>query len=285
MTSIRDGEFNPLLHGEKLFQQWCVDSHLQVEANNLNFIRSQQKKLKVEQYRNLTVHLQNQTDGDTQVGSTVILPSSFQGSARNMRERYHDTMSIVRKYGSPHLFITMTCNANWPEITDNLFAAQSASDRPDIVARVFNLNLKSLMDDVTKKQVFGRVKAFIYTIEFQKRGLPHAHILVSLDEENIPNDATKIDKIVTAKIPNNETEPVLHEIVKRCMMHGPCGTQNPNSPCMENNKCQKNFPKAFNEETKADVNGYPLYRRRQGATITVRNTTLDNRYVVPSTNT
>ncbi|XP_076054466.1 uncharacterized protein LOC143033151 [Oratosquilla oratoria] len=43
-TAIRGGEFNPLLHGGKLFQQWIVNSYLQVEANNLNFIKTQQNQ-------------------------------------------------------------------------------------------------------------------------------------------------------------------------------------------------------------------------------------------------
>ena len=37
--AVRDEEFNPILHGGKLFQQWAVDSHLQVEANNLDFVK------------------------------------------------------------------------------------------------------------------------------------------------------------------------------------------------------------------------------------------------------
>ncbi|WJX85126.1 DNA helicase [Trifolium repens] len=36
----------------------------------------------------------------------------------------------------------------------------------------------TIVDDIKKEgEIFGKVKAVIYTIEFQKRGLPHAHIL------------------------------------------------------------------------------------------------------------
>ena len=53
------------------------------------------------------------------------------------------------------------------------------------------------------------------------------------------------------------------------MVHGPCGTSNPTSPCMhDGKKCLIKFPKSFNERTMFDDNGYPLYRRRDtGATI------------------
>ena len=45
-----------------------------------------------------------------------FLPSSFKGSPRNFYQRYLDAMAIVRVYGAPNLFITFTCNSNWPEI-------------------------------------------------------------------------------------------------------------------------------------------------------------------------
>ena len=57
-------------------------------------------------------------------------------------------MAICRKYGRPHLFITMTTNSKWSEIVDSLEENEEASDRPDIVARVFNLKLNELIKDL-----------------------------------------------------------------------------------------------------------------------------------------
>jgi len=66
------------------------------------------------------------------------------------------------------------------------------------------------------------------------------------------------------------------------MLHGPCGTDYPSSPCMVKGKCTKNFPKNFNMHTTIDSTGFPLYRREdKGAQITKKNIQLDNRYVVP----
>ena len=95
--------YSSLLYGGKLFQQWVVDSYLQVEANYLNFIKYQQKSLNVEQYQGLSDYLATvATDTGSHVGRTTILPLSFQGSARIMRERYHDAMPL--SYGLvPHL--------------------------------------------------------------------------------------------------------------------------------------------------------------------------------------
>ena len=48
-----------------------------------------------------------------------------------------DAMTIVRKYGKPDVFLTMTANPWWPEIIENSHPNQKANDRPDIVSRVF----------------------------------------------------------------------------------------------------------------------------------------------------
>jgi hypothetical protein len=44
------------------------------------------------------------------------LPSSFTGGPRQMHKLYQDGMAIVRVFGKPDLFITITCNPKWPEI-------------------------------------------------------------------------------------------------------------------------------------------------------------------------
>ena len=61
-------------------------------------------------------------------------------------------MAICRHYGRADFFITFTCNPQLEEITANLPPGFSASDRPDIVARVFSLKLKTLLDDLLNKR-------------------------------------------------------------------------------------------------------------------------------------
>ena len=154
--------------------------------------------------------------------------------------------------------------------------------RPDLVARVFKLKLEQLRQDILKNGVLGKVVASVHVIEFQKRGLPHAHFLIHFAEEDKLHNADDIDRLICAEIPDQNEEPELYEIVKSCMMHGPCGPFNPDCICMDRGKCTKNFPKEFTPNTIADVNGYPKYRRRDnGRTINVRNVELDNRWVVP----
>jgi len=122
----------------------------------------------------------------------------------------------------------------------------------------------------------------IYTIEFQKRGLPHAHILVFLSPKHRCVKPEQLDNIICAEIPDKDKDPDLFNIVTSLMIHGPCGPENDSSPCMLNHKCTKRFPKKFVDRTVIDDNGYPVYRRRDdGVSVKKGQSFADNRYVVP----
>ncbi|XP_028768731.1 uncharacterized protein LOC114726322 [Neltuma alba] len=122
----------------------------------------------------------------------------------------------------------------------------------------------------------------VYTVEFQKRGLPHAHILLFLDKQDQLKDANSVDKVISAEIPDRQVNHTLYELVKRFMIHGPCGRLNTKSPCMKDNKSSKYYPKKFVDHTTIDDDGYPTYRRRDdGQTVEIKGISLDNRFVVP----
>lgn len=283
---IRQNTENYLLRYRRLFQQYLVDMYVKVETERLLYIRLNQSKLRSEQYIDLRDAIA--TDGDARnVGRQTILPSSYTGSPRHMHEYAQDAMTYVRLHGRPDLFITFTCNPKWIEITRLLFPGQQSIDRHDIVARVFRQKLKSLMDYITKHAVFGKSKCHMYSVEWQKRGLPHAHILLWLIDKIQPD---QIDLIISAEIPDPSVDSKLHDIVIANMIHGPCGEINPLSPCMVNGKCSKRFPRNCTAETITGNDGYPLYRRRaqtdggQKILKTVKgvpNIIVDNSWVVP----
>ena len=99
----------------------------------------------------------------------------------------------------------------------------------------------------------------------------------------------EIDSLISAEIPDKETDPLLFDIVTKNMIHGPCGALNPGCVCMANGRCTKDFPKAFCRETRSGNDGYPLYRRRSpedgGHTWTKRRgddeIEITNQWVVP----
>nr|CDJ95688.1 Protein of unknown function DUF889 domain containing protein [Haemonchus contortus] len=282
IIAVRD-EFNPLHFAGKLYQQFLVDSYVKIEQNRLNYDRTHQTELRVDSYKGLSDYVAGDNDIAGPPGfRRVILPSSFPGSPRAMVQNYQDAMAIVSRYGKPDLFITFTCNPAWREIAEQLHNGQTPSDRPDIVARVFHIKLQELYKDLFKRQIFGAVNAYVSVMEWQKRGLPHCHMLITLAEQDKPRSITEIDSIVQATIPDQETEPRLYNIVTTCMMHRPCGADNPQSPCMVDGICSKGFPKEFRDETSAESDSYPTYRRpNDGRTCVSGGKILDNRSVVP----
>ena len=199
---------------------------------------------------------------NTKVGKMVILPSSFGSGPRAIKQSFLDSMVLVQEFGLPDLFITFTCNGEWQEIQENLRENESSADRPDLVARVFEGKLKALLKDLTENDILGKVIAYTYVIEFQKRGFPHAHILLWLRKDCKIRNSEEVDRLVCAEIPNPKTCPKLYEIIQKHMIHGPCGSQNKKSPCMDRtlNICTKDFPKQYCPNTDYKTNGYPLYR-------------------------
>ena len=274
--------FSALHLAGKLFQQFAVDAYVKIEGQRLDFIRHNQNQLRAESYEGLLDYLENAAeDRNLRAGRITILPSTFIGSPRQMHQKYQDAMAVVAKLGKPDLFLTFTCNPKWPEITDNLLPGQNASDRPDLVSRVFKMKFDALKKDL-KDGVLGTLCAFVDVIEFQKRGLPHAHMLLHLENEFKLRNSEDIDSLISAQIPHPEQEPDLFDIIKANMIHGPCGALNNSCPCMRDGKCTKKFPKSFSNETQLNVNGYPSYcRPDNGRTVRVRNLDLDNRWVVP----
>ena len=76
----------------------------------------------------------------------------------------------------------MTCNPKWKEIVESLPPGRAAYHCPWICARVFHLKFKEFMKDLIENQILGEVKAYTWVIEFQKRGLPHAHVLLIMTD-------------------------------------------------------------------------------------------------------
>ncbi|XP_076893887.1 uncharacterized protein LOC143546016 [Bidens hawaiensis] len=144
------------------------------------------------------------------------------------------------------------------------------------------MKLDSLIKDLKDKQLLGKVQAVVYTVEYQKRGLPHAHICIFLYPDSKLSSVEDIDPKIFAEIPNKDEDPVLYSFVKDFMIHGPCGAYNPKCSCMIDNKCSKNFPKRFSENTCVDTDGFPIYKRPDNRRYVDKSGfDLDNGYVVP----
>ena len=281
----REGVFNYTNRGRRLFQQFLVDMYVKIETNNLSFFLANQQKIRKERYDVLC------KENPQNSGQRIILPPTFTGGPRYMKQKQQDALSFIGKYGSPDFFITFTMNPKWEEFNNPVkFCGKgySSCDRPDLISRVFKMKTDELMNDLIKKKILGKTKAYLYSIEWQKRGLPHVHILLWM-ESKVNGDI--VDALISAEMPDPEKTPKLYKIVTTNMIHGPCMGYNEDSPCIIKGKCSKGFPKTCRNETYYGNNGYPQYRRRPigegGLSFKKKipkigkHVVIDNRWVVP----
>ena len=122
----------------------------------------------------------------------------------------------------------------------------------------------------------------VWVVEYQKHGLPHAHILLVLHEKYKLKQVKQYDEFICAEIPDPEKHPRLHEYVSKHMIHGPCYLY---KSCLRNGECTKYFPKQLQNQTTNSKGGYPLYRRRKDGhtcnSVLNNSVTVNNSYVVP----
>ncbi|XP_071741410.1 uncharacterized protein [Rutidosis leptorrhynchoides] len=201
-----------------------------------------------------------------------------------MVQSYQDAMALCREFDNPDLFITFTSNPKWPEIEGMLsyIEGQRAPDRSEIIARLFKQKLDAMMADIMKAHVFGTCEAGIYIIEFQKRGLPHVHMLFWLTTDFKCKTPEEIDDIISFEIPSEIEDPTAFKAITDYMLHGPYGGNILDAPCIIDKRCSKHFSKPYNAETTIDEEGYTNYRRRNnGLKVSKGKGTLDNSFVVP----
>lgn len=154
----------------RLCCEYLVDMYSRTEEERLSYISRERR------FHNDELH--DMHDEDIEFHPDIKLPSSFVGSHAWTSEQAADAMALGRKFGKPSFFCTMTFNPEWPEIKSRLLPGQTASDIPVIVARVFKSRLEKVLHVLRTR--FGEKKYLIKVIEFQKRGFPHAHIIIKV---------------------------------------------------------------------------------------------------------
>jgi hypothetical protein len=265
---------------ERLALEYYCDAWAQVEARNLAFHKQASQQAKYASASAKVIINQLCTDNANRIGVPTILPASYPNSPRYYHNLYLDSVALPRRFGKPDLFITMTCNPHWEEIKQNIPAGSHWKYHQDIVNRVFYMKLMALMEVLTKKKLFGDVLAFVYRIEWQARGMPHAHILIILKTKIL--SPRHIDEVVWAEIPCPRTYPNLHAIVGQCMIHDPCDDR-PEAGCRIKGKgtCFRKFPKTLQGSTTLTGQGWPQYRRRNLHVIYRHDKVITDEWVVP----
>jgi hypothetical protein len=90
-------------------------------------------------------------------------------------------------------------NPHWPEYkalmrSDGVFADSA------IALIMFKIKLSAVMNFIQIHQILGKVSAFVWRIEYQTSGLPHAYIFFGTDFEIQDIDA--VNAVTNARYPN-----------------------------------------------------------------------------------
>ena len=247
-----------------LTNEYAIDMFTRNLETRLNYIHTNQKCLCDEDAALMGVaHISDCRN--------IYLPASFFGSCHWATEQVSNSLAAM--YGPPTFFITKTCNMNWPEIQSQLRQGQDFMDIPVVVMRVFKQKL-ALLEQALKTMFphAGDLLYCIHSIEFQKRGVPHAHILLKFRSDCItPAD---IDAVVSAEIPSNPQDAAL---VRNCMIHRHPPADKPMSKycqCLNEDGqriCRFHYPHELQATTSIDIEGRVHYQRRHP----------DDQWVVP----
>ncbi|KAM0868723.1 hypothetical protein ACQ4PT_041140 [Festuca glaucescens] len=176
-SHYKEGQHNPYLSCGLLSDQAIVNSRACIDEARLHFILLSNDDLRAE---------------------------SLQGLVDEVGAGRMDGSSV-------DIFTTFTCNPKWPEIAEALSVepGQRPHNRADITVRVYHMKLAKYLASIKTGKAFGKAITVLHTVEFQKRGLPHAHILVWQDKEK-RGEATLalIDSFISAEIPDPVEDPL-----------------------------------------------------------------------------
>jgi len=203
--------------------------------------------------------------------SPSFLSDSYTGSPRHLKKCAMNALTLCSEYDGPHLFITATCNPKWPEIVERLCPGQTAFDRPDITCPVFRERLHALLANIRNGKYFGQNNTkpvyIMYVIEYQHRGLPHAHIVLRLgnmpnnesDAENIKWIDTHIQACYPQEVETDDDEDY-EDKINQHMKHKCAEAKN---GCLDKNGyCKRGYTSMIVRETTFDERGYPVYGKK-----------------------
>ena len=258
----------------------CSVRNTAAEHSCLTWVHKHQKQLFTELYNGVIDALHEGIDLAF-VGKKVVLPASFTSEPCFMQHNLQNTLALWLKFGGSDLFITFTANAGWQEVQEVLLPNQSAHEQLNLITHIFHLKFESLLNDIMKRKIFRHTVSYIYTVEYQKRGLPHTHCIVFLDRFSWLATPEAVDNYISTEIPDKNTQTHLFELVKQFMVHRPC-SPGLSLPCMNNCKwCTKNLPKPFLANTEITGDSY-MHTQCQddSCLIQVGNHYVDNQFII-----
>jgi hypothetical protein len=96
----------------------------------------------------------------------------------------------------PPFFLTSTMTPYWPDYQRLKRGSATFADSA-IATIIFKMRISALMKFIQHHQILGKISVFVWRIESQKRGLPHAYVLFwsDFDRQNI----AAVEKVINVR--------------------------------------------------------------------------------------
>ncbi|XP_063411255.1 uncharacterized protein LOC134694188 [Mytilus trossulus] len=182
-----------------------------------------------------------------------------------------DIFCMIRQLGIPTFFASFSsADFRWKEIVETILKQQGdirnvddlswdekckvLCSNPATAARMFDHRFHKFLKDVimSDAEPIGHVIDYFYRVEFQQRGSPHTHCVFWVEDApkfGVDNDDTVtkfIDKYISCKLPLENDDPELTDIVKTVQQH----SKNHSKSCRKKGtECRFNFPRPPSEKT------------------------------------
>jgi PIF1-like helicase/Helitron helicase-like domain at N-terminus len=188
---------------------------------------------------------------------TVAVPHYIRGHRRYWKAEHGNLLTYISMFGKPHLFLTFSCfETGWPDVRD-LCNGGMSTNYPVEVTRHMERRFRKFFDEMILAHdgIFRphRVKEYYWRTEFQKRGSPHWHLVLWL--ENV-STADELFGYVSAHVPVEDHE--LATIVRQCQRH-----QHRTDRCFRTGPtCQYGFPRDLSEKSQLSEDGHRIVYKR-----------------------
>ncbi len=177
--------------------------------------------------------------GGDKVEDFHLYLKNMRGTQSYWKTALNDLIVQIRCLGPPTFFLTFSCNdLHWLDMRRALLIADGKSSQdpsrltvyetqllvekfPLVISRHFMRRVAALMTFLYKSSLFGgKVVDHWWRIEFQKRGSPHLHMVVWI--EDFPSFASeeglrRLDEICSCKLPDDD--PDLLQLIQQCQIH------------------------------------------------------------------
>jgi len=191
-----------------IHQAWLIFFNEEVHQRRLQDTREWRRTIRSEfldyHQRNLQRHHRDPSVEQQKIGRIYQMPKSSRQSSKNIHLNITRAMAI-RKAVNPKcgMFLTFTFNCKCVEIVELIGASANPADYPGLCCRASTMKFKQLLQLLNGPNgLLGSVKAYVWSLEYQKRGNKHYHLVLMNDpnDHSDPNTSEYVDQYITTQI-------------------------------------------------------------------------------------